>query len=458
MNEDTLNFTEIAAPLLQAERGLLGCCLLDGQESFALAERAGITPLSFTDPFHSRIFGVMSELLAEGSYTTPDAVLLSFDEKRMLDGQGAAQINSLARNACTTINLRRFISRIKADELARRVNKAGGELKELSSEAQIEADQLITDAQDTLSRALDWKAFDNKTWRTRVRELLGGASLQDNATVTFGFSELDRHFIPMGPGQLIVIAARPGTGKSSLLRQILSHHASAGHRAFLASLEMTVEEIVCSMAATRCGINQREAEKHPADREQFRSALADIAQWPMEITDRFSAGIDQIAEEARIEHRRSPLTFIAIDHLHALRDCIASRAITSHDAISRVTKSLKALAGELHIPIILLAQLSRLSEREERRPRLDDLRGSGSIEEDADKVIFLHRPEINPLTKLPQPISSPASDTPRFLIQAIQAKGRAHGTAEVQIYFNRPITRFEQIAITAPEREAQVEY
>lgn len=448
MNEDTQDFTSHprAKSLLEAERGLLGCCLIDGQISASLAQRAGVTADSFCDLKNRSIFSVILDLLAAGAWTTPDAVILWLRERHLLDDDGALYVHRLLRDACTTANLRLFIARLRADELARRIDRAGGELKELSAQDQIQAQELISEAQQTLSRALDWKLSENRSWRSRISELLASKGMHEKADISFGLSEMDRHFVPMGPGQLIVVAARPGTGKSSLMRQILSSHAAAGRRVFLASLEMTVEEIVCGMAATRSGINQRESEKHPKDAEVFRSAVADISQWPLEITDQFGAGIDTIVDQIRIEHRRSPFSLVAIDHLHALRDSLGSRGVNSNDAISRVTKLLKSLAGELHVPVILLSQLSRLSEREERRPRLDDLRGSGSIEEDADKVIFLHRPENNPLTSLPQPISSPAIDTPRFLIEAIQAKGRGHGTAEVQIYFNRPITRFEQIS------------
>jgi replicative DNA helicase len=429
---------------LEAERGLLGCCLLDGQDSASLAERAGITAASFTHALNGQIFGTMLELLSQGNYTTPDSVVLTLSEKKLLDGNGSSYVNQLARDACTTLNLRLFISRIRADELARRVNRAGGELKELSEQDRIEADELICDAQDTLSRALDWKSVDNRSWRARVQELLSDKQLAPQAEISFGLSDFDRDFVPMGPGQLVIIAARPGTGKSSLMRQIVSHHAARSKRIFLASLEMTVEEIVCAMAATKIGFSQRDAQIHA--REQFRTALGEIGQWPLEIMDQFGASIDAIIDHIRVEHRRSPFSLVCIDHLHALRDSLATKGINATDAISRVTKLLKALAGELRVPVMLLAQLSRLSERETRRPRLDDLRGSGSIEEDADKVIFLHRPEINPITKTAQPISSPVQDTPRFLIEAIQAKGRGHGTAEVPIYFQRPITRFEQIA------------
>lgn len=445
-------------PGLEAERGLIGCCLIDGFESANLAKTAGVTAASFLLPFHQKVWSAIDETMRQGAKTTPDAVILILSERGILHGSGAHDVNQLLNAASTTANLRLFIGSIRGAELSRNIHKSAGKIDELASERPIAPEDLISGVQQEIAKALNWSVEETQNWRVKTELAINAIGSPEEAGVSFGFSDMDRIFFPMKKGQLVVIAGRPSVGKSSLMRQIAMYHAQAGHRVFIASLEVKAEEIAYAMAAVDSGISYNDVTRgmHKGDVETFYKSLRRIAELPLIVVDNFSASSETIIARARAEHQRQPLALVCVDHLHLLPDIEGSKNVTKADAIGKVTKAFKALSGELKIPVILLSQLNRENDRDERPPRLSDLRSSGSIEQDGDKVILLHRPPVDGATKLPQNETSDAKDHPRFYTDLVQAKGRGAGTSALGVYFNRPITRFEQIRLGGRQSQSEL--
>jgi len=422
------------------ERQLLGCCLLDGKTAVSLAIASGVTPASFQGVLHNRIFTAMMDAQLAGMETTPDAVVHAMDQHGWITAETCQEINQVARSASTTANLRPFIAALRTAELARAVSKAGGEIGEMAQESHIDPDELVSKAQSRLSEALQWSPAERIDWRHQVSRAVATLQNPGQTGLSLGFHDLDRAFGPLMPSHLVIIGARPSVGKSSYLRHIIAHHCRAGRRIFVASLETTAEEIAIATAKTLCGA--------PDNREAVCAAMQEIASWELAILDDFGAWSDTIIAKARSEHSRKPLDLLCVDHLHLLPDAAGQKNVTMTDAIGRITKNFKALAGELNIPVLLLSQLSRDPAKNNRAPRMEDLRSSGSLDQDADKIILLHRPDKDQNSH-PQDDTDDIDDRPRFYTRFLQVKGRSQGTAEVAMLFNRRLTRFEPIAFAA---------
>jgi replicative DNA helicase len=268
--------------------------------------------------------------------------------------------------------------------------------------------------------------------------------------VSWGFSDMDRYFGPLQPGQLAILAARPSVGKSSLMRQTALAALREGRGAFIASLEVKDRAIARNIAQSITGLSYRgfRDNRHAREIEEFRKALETVEKLPLHVADNFSATVSQICAQARLLKSKANIGLVCVDHLHELGECKnPPKGSNVAQAYGRAVKSFKELAGELEVPVLVLAQLNRGVEHDKRLPSLSDLRDSGNIEEAADRVLFLHRPPENPHTKAPQDETSRVSDHPTFYVAALQAKGRDEGTGSVALQFQRACARFIQFRV-----------
>jgi replicative DNA helicase len=217
--------------------------------------------------------------------------------------------------------------------------------------------------------------------------------------------------------------------------------AKRGQHVCFATLEVKPSSIAMQFAATLSGIGVRRlAKAHKVDQAEFRRTLEVLRALPIHVHDTRHT-LAAITAKARSLQARRPLDLVAIDYLGLIADC----DIGDHkpSAVGRVTTALKRLAGELGCVVMVACQLSRLSASEKNRePRLTDLRDSGDIEQDADKVIFIHRPDADPMTGLSQADTSDKSTVPTFFQNLIQAKGRDDGTGLASFYFKRETATF----------------
>ncbi len=253
-----------------------------------------------------------------------------------------------------------------------------------------------------------------------------------------GFIELDQQLAGLQPSDLIVVAGRPAMGKSSLTLCI-AEHVALGHKAGVAlfSLEMSKENVVQRMLCSHARINAhnvRTGMLSTSDWPNLTKAAGKLSEAPIYIDDSPGTSILELRAKARRLKSRHDIGLVIVDYLQLMEE--SSRAENRQQEISIISRSLKALARELNVPVIAVSQLSRAPERRESfRPRLSDLRESGAIEQDADVVLMLFREDYYNLT-----------DENRGIAEIIIAKQRNGPTGSVKLAFLSEYTRFETLA------------
>lgn len=255
-----------------------------------------------------------------------------------------------------------------------------------------------------------------------------------------GFPDVDKVLAGMQPGELIVLAARPGVGKTSFAMQVAEHHACGEKRLPVAvfSLEMPSKQLVLRMAAARARVpleRIRRGRLSPVDEERLSESMQTLFDAPIHIDDSGDVSpFDLRSKARRLKQQHPALSLIIIDYLQLMK--VRGRVESRQVEVAEISRSLKQLAKELEVPIVALAQLNRRVEERKGPPMLSDLRESGAIEQDADVVMFLHRerseddeaePAVNELTP----------------VEVHVAKQRNGPQGEARLLFHGAYTRFE---------------
>lgn len=436
----------------EAEKHLLACCLLDA----TIVDRcinARLSDSAFFWPQNQTIFATIKRL-HERKVALDEQVLMEELNAQNLFSQigGLPYLMEITSGIPTTAHAGYFIEKVKDLDLRRRFIKNAtaaiegcygltGDMGEFMQKAE---QDLLCITRDRAKAIRSWKDAVTQARAQLATMVATPVGVTLPGEVSWGFYDMNHAFGQMQPGQLVILAARPSIGKSSLMRQVVRKLLGNKVPTFIATLEVKDYAIARHMAQTDAGVSYSSLKRtrNPADTVLFDSALAKIEGLPLHTLDDFAATSGHICAQARLLHAKHPLGLIVVDHLQELTDGHGGRNQTTTEALGIVAKRFKALAGELDVPVLVLSQLNRSMEKEGRAPRLDDLRASGDIEQAADKVVFLHRPTHNPITNVPQPQTAPIDEVPNFFIQAEQAKGRDDGTGRVDLMFRRDIATF----------------
>lgn len=273
--------------------------------------------------------------------------------------------------------------------------------------------------------AADALAALNEHWET-------GAAIGEPT----GFVDLDNLIGGLRPGSVTVIAARPGMGKSALAGCIGHGFAKRGLPTLLCSLEMSRAEVAQRLLALESGTSFKQLERpdelDEVERDIVFAAMQDVGSLPLNIDDSAGMNLQHIAAALRLQRKKYGLRLGIIDYLQLIRP--TDPKVIREQQVAEISRELKALARDLRIPLLLLAQLNRSVEnRENRTPRLSDLRESGSIEQDADAVMFIHQPDDHELG----------------LRELTIAKNRHGPTGRVSVEWNGQLMRFRDISETA---------
>ncbi|HEY0920436.1 replicative DNA helicase [Devosia sp.] len=471
---------------VEAEQALLGAILVNNEAFYRVSDFLGAE--HFYEPVHREIYEVCGKIIRAGKTATPITAKTYLPETLLADMTMPQYLARLAAEATTVINAADYGQTIYDLALRRNLILIGEEMVATAYGADVDltAPRQIEEAEKQLFDLAEKGRYDggfqpfNAALRAAI-EMAGEAYSRDgtlSGTAT-GLTDLDRLMGGLQRSDLIILAARPAMGKTSLATNIAFHVARNwkgevtpdGHRKTtdggqvgFFSLEMSAEQLATRILAEQAGISSADIRRGNIHESQF-SRLVDtsnlMAQVPLYIDDTGGISVQQLAARARRLKRQRGLDLLIVDYLQLLTGSSRKASENRVQELTEITTTLKALAKELDVPIIALSQLSRQVEnRDDKHPQLADLRESGSIEQDADVVLFVYREEYYLKNK------EPKEGTPEHLAwqgEMEKVHGRAeviigkqrHGpTGTVQLSFEAQFTRFGNLAHTdyLPER------
>lgn len=452
--------TPVAAPgrvpphSIPAEEQLLSACMLDGADVVSQCINAHVEPKSFYVPANRVIFAVILDLMARGKEVATYTIAEELKTTRQLDEIGGhAYIMRISAVVPTTAGAAYAVEKVLQLAALRETITActqavescygftGEPISELLAPTVNKLLALCAGAASEKEK--DWGEVVDEAERN-LRESIANAGKATGREIPFPWPRMNDLFGPMQRGQLVIIAARASVGKSSLARPILAHAAEMGFKPYYVTLEVNPERIPLQIASSMAGIGLRQAPRaHRTEQDELLAALRSLKRYGITIS-RKDRSIARIEARARALHAKGQLDIMFVDHGGYVQDVFKARAGEKIGACGLLTKTLKTLAAELDIPVVLLWQLNRNSvQAGNREPNLTDLKDSGSLEEDADKVILIHRPDTDPLKgNAKQSETMDTIELPAYYQNIIQAKGRDDGTALLSFYLHRQTATF----------------
>jgi replicative DNA helicase len=432
---------------IEAENYLLGCCLLDGADTIARCLEAKLPPAAFTSASNRLIYEKVIELYQKSPPVDIAVLAEELKTGRQLEAIGGyAYLVQISGNIPTTAQAQYFLDKVRELHLLRELIRAAtgavedcfnyrGGLEEFVDKIE---QNIFSVTQDRISDAA--KPMKDPTHEAMIVINKMMMKRGEYTGVATGFVDLDKLTWGFQRQEMIVLAARPSMGKTALALNFAE--AAALPRkgepvtTLIFSLEMSAAQLALRMLCSRAGVDMmklRDGVLAAKDIEQKHLVVAadEFAKAPIFIDDSSHLSIMELRAKARRLHARKKLGLIVVDYLQLLSptDSQAPR----EQQVAEASRGLKALAKELDLPVLVLSQLNRSSEKENRTPKLADLRESGSIEQDADVVLMLSRP------KDADEKYQVAADS----VELVVAKQRNGPVGELKLTFLRHITRFE---------------
>lgn len=465
---------------LEAEAAFLGAVLIDNSLLEELT--VSLRPEHFFAPIHARIFERLLVLIDRQMVVTPVTLKPYFEgDPALAELGGAAYLAQLTADGQGLLAPRELAQQIYDLALLRELVSVGREMVEdaLDTSEEVEPMRQIEQAEASLFRvaegATDQRSGTSFKAAAKDAIRLVEAAMSSGGTIsgkTTGLDSIDRKTAGLHNSDLIILAGRPGMGKTSLATNIafncadeyMRHQAEGGPFSYGApvaffSLEMSADQLATRILAEQAEISSENLRQGKVSREEFQQlayASQRLAELPLFIDDTPALTIAGLRSRARRLKRRHDIGLIVVDYLQLLQG--SGRATDNRvNEISEISRGLKTLAKELSVPVIALSQLSRAVEsRDDKRPMLSDLRESGSIEQDADMVWFIYRADYyheNSRPDMPSETSSEA-DKEKYRVwedrylelrnkaTLIVAKQRHGSTGNVPLHFQSEFTKF----------------
>lgn len=430
---------------LEAEKSLLGALLLSDTAFPNVLER--VKASDFYDPRHVDIFKGMTNLYIQ--HRPIDLMTLTSELKaqKTLKGIGGAPyLTELTNFVPTASHIEAYTDLVAQASMRRRLIQAGTDIVAAAYDSAKPIEDLIGKAEKNLFEVSDQAI---KTDYTKLEDLLVDAydrieELHRNKGalrgLKTGFRDLDKKTAGFQKGDLIIIGARPAMGKTTFAQNLAYNVATRNgdkKGVLFFSMEMANQEIVDRMISDVSGVDNWKIRTGNVEDEDFArigDALGDMNEVPLYIDDTSSMTVLELRNKARRAWHDHNIGMIIVDYLQLLQgsDRYAGNRVQE---VTEISRGLKTLARELEIPVIALAQLSRgVTGRDDPRPVLSDLRESGSIEQDADLVMFLHRPDYYKQNN--------DDFVPTNITELILAKHRHGPVGKVELYFHPELLRF----------------
>lgn len=422
----------------EAESSLIGCLLM-GEAEYVNAILGGARWEEFYDLRHQTIFQTLERMVAAGTPVSLVTVRQTLKGEGKLEGVGGvAYLTSLQDSSPSASLWFHFHEAVRKKHQLRKLASA---CAAISARVQDERDpeSLIDLAERSILAVRGSEVKGEASMRDLVLEVTEAMQRDLDGTHLRGLPThlptLDKWTRGLKPQNLVVIAARPSVGKSALAMQLAANVALDDRKPVaIFSLEMSGHELTERILKQRARVNDTR-QMTEKELRALMTASAAVAAAPMFILDEGGVTIGQIQARARRLHQRHTLALIVVDYIQLVRGSSGRKENRSVE-MGEVSMGLKALAKELNIPIVALAQLNRDCERDNRPPRLSDLRESGSIEQDADIAILLHTKEDNGDTRL---------------VEMRVEKNRGSRRGIIEVVFNGPLTEFRESEQIEPQ-------
>ncbi len=472
---------------LEAEQALIGAILINNEAFYRVSDF--LEPSHFSEPIHGRIYEIAAEIIRAGKTATPVTVKTFLPaDLRVAEFTPAQYLARLAAEATTIINAADYGRTIYDLALRRSLILIGEDMVNIAYDAPIDMAPRaqIEDAERRLFELAESGRFEGgfsnfEAALTHAIDMASAAYKRDGhlSGLATGLDDLDRLVGGFQPSDLVILAGRPGMGKTALATNVAFNIAAAwrgepgpdgivrtvnGGVVGFFSLEMSAEQLATRIIAEQTAVPSSDIRRGSIHEDQFARIVEvarEIQRIPLFIDQTGGLAIAQLAARARRLKRQRGLDLLVVDYIQLLQAGGRRGGENRVQEVTEITNNLKALAKELNVPILALSQLSRqVEQREDKRPLLSDLRESGSIEQDADVVMFVFRQEYYLKSRKPK------EGTEEFFkwqaemeaqagrAEIIVGKQRHGPTGVVELQFEAEVTRFSNLAKPSglPER------
>jgi len=429
---------------VEAEASLLGCLILDpaliGEVSHLIDERC------FSLPVHSVIYKELVQLFDAGKDI--DSIVLGdvLTRKKDFNEEDASQfITSIMDTVVSSANHESYLNIVRDKYVVRSLIEVNNHILESCYSDYGEADELLDRSEQMIFELANKRKVSEsyalgdllKESLLRIEARQGGGLVTGVAT---GFTDLDEITCGFQPGELIILAARPSMGKTTLALNIAEHVGLRNKgKVLIFSLEMAASQLTQNMLCSHARVNSHKLRRNYLANEEFTKlslAAGALAEAKIFIDDASGMTIRDIKAKARRMKAKNDIDLVIIDYLQLIEGSGAAAREGRVQVVSDISRSLKGLARELKIPVVSLAQLSRaVEQRDGNKPRMSDLRESGSIEQDADVIMLLYREDYYDPNTANQGV-----------VDLILSKQRNGPTGEFKLNFRKEYMRFENMS------------
>ncbi len=443
---------------IEAEQALLGCLLMDTKIQVEIS--AYLTEEDFYAESHKNIFSAMLDII---KLNLPvDLVTLTdfLDKQGLLEQSGGINyITELTNVMPSTANYKKYLDIVKRDSLLRRLIKGSAEIVDVCKSSMDKGTALsfaektvydISNQEDTSEMVKIGSILNDVMFkideRTRDKSVLKGIST--------GFKRLDYITNGLHPSELIIIAARPAVGKTSFAMNIIENVALQGYSCAVFSLEMGKEQIGERMLCSVAGVSMENVKKGVLNKTEWlkiQKAKQQLNEAKIHIDDSAVIRPRELISKCRRIKNKHGLDLVMVDYIGLMTPDKVRNSDSRQNEISEISRSLKILAKELEVPVLALSQLNRAVETRKGRPQLSDLRESGAIEQDADIVMFIHRPDKSASEK-----EIAEGKVQKNVAEILIEKHRSGPTGMVKLYFKGECTKFMNLNEETGEPDGDV--
>ncbi len=431
---------------IEAEMSLLGSMLLHRD---AIGDVLPIVHRNEADklyrPDHRELFKVLVDMYDRGDPIDLVTVRNELERRLLLTEVGGVEyLVQLAESVPSHLHAEHYARLVRDKSMLRDLILAGGRIIEEAYGHREEAREILDRAEQLLFQVTDQRVSEHATpIRDNLEEIFRQIESREGHYITgvpTGFIELDDLLSGMQNGEMIVVAARPSMGKTAFGLSVAEHIALSNRPVVFFSMEMSKQSVVQRVLCSRGRIDSHKLRRGMLSEDEIQhlaTVCDELANVPLYIDDTPGMSVLELRAKARRLKARFKIQAIFIDYIQLMHS--PGRTESRQQEVAEISRGLKALARELNVPVVALAQLNRNPEgRTDNRPRMSDLRESGAIEQDADVIMLLHREEYYKKENCPEEL--------RGIAEIIVDKQRNGPTGVVKLVFNHKLTRFDNLS------------